>query len=185
MANKKKKEIGLLIILVVAVLAMTVGFAAYSTTLNINGSVTVKGSPWKVHYDATTGVTRTTGSQVPTVEKIDTNDTNFQFTVTLTKPGDFYEATIKAWNEGTIDAILKSVTMSTLTAAQQKYLSYTVTYGTATYTETKTGLTDTLSAGAKKDVKVRVEYLKPTNQSDLPTEDVTVTVTGALLYESE
>lgn len=183
MANKKKKEIGLLVILVMAVLVMTVGFALYATTLNINGSVTVKGSPWNVHYEAG-AISRTTGSIVPTQEVINTNDTNFAFTVTLEKPGDFYEVTIKAYNEGTIPAILKSITMSSITA-HQNYLSYTVTYDSTPYTATASNLSDTLAAGAKKDVKIRVEYLTPTNQSDLPTEDVTVTVTGALLYESE
>ncbi len=188
MGNKKKKERGVLLLLVVAVLIMTVGFALYATTLNINGTVNVKGSPWNVHYDTsfgTNGVSPTTGSVTATSAVINTNDTNFAFTVTLEKPGDFYEATVKAYNEGTVDAILKSITLGGVTADQQKYLSYTVTYGEDTYTSTTTGLTDTLAAGAKKDVKVRVEYLKSAAQTDLPTEDVTVNVTGKLLYESE
>lgn len=188
MENKKKKERGVLLLLVVAVLIMTVGFALYATTLNINGTVNVKGSPWNVHYDTTygtNGITTTSGSVTATSAVINTNDTNFAFTVTLDKPGDFYEATIQVINEGSMPAILKSITMSTLTAAQQNYLSYTVSYGGTAYTGTQTGLTDSLAASGTKLVKVRVEYLTPANQSDLPSSDVTVNVTGALLYESE
>ena len=188
MGNKKKKERGVLLLLVVAVLIMTVGFALYATTLNINGTVNVKGSPWNVHYDTsfgTNGVSPTTGSVTATSAVINTNDTNFAFTVTLEKPGDFYEATLKAYNEGSMPAILKSITLGGVSAAQQAYLSYTVTYDGTPYTATATGLTDTLAVGAKKDVKVRVEYLTPSNQADLPSTDVTVNVTGALLYESE
>ena len=188
MGNKKKKERGVLLLLVVAVLIMTVGFALYSTTLNINGSVTVKGSPWNVHYDSTygtSGITTTTGSVTATSAVVNTNDTNFAFTVTLAKPGDFYEATLQVKNEGSMPAILKTVTMSGVPAANQAYLAYTVTYGINSYTSTTTGLSNTLAASGTELVKVRVEYLTPANQSDLPTTDVTVNVTGSLLFESE
>ncbi|MBR3134896.1 MAG: hypothetical protein IKG56_05500 [Clostridia bacterium] len=188
MENKKKKERGILILLIVGVLIMSVGFALYTTTLNINGTVNVKGSPWNVHYDksyGTNGISTTSGSVSATSQTINTDDTNFAFTVTLEKPGDYYEATLKAYNEGSMDAILKSVTLGGVSSAQQAYLSYTVTYGEDTYTTTTTGLNDSLAAGAKKDVVVRIEYLQPAQQSSLPTSDVTVNVTGGLLYESE
>ena len=191
MGNKKKKERGVLLLLVVAVLIMTVGFALYATTLTITGTVNVKGSPWNVHYDTsygTNGITTTSGSVAATSAVIGTNDTDFAFTVTLEKPGDFYEATIQVINEGSMPAILKSITLSGVPAANQAYLSYTVTYDGTPYTATTTGLTDTLSATAgsnTKLVKVRVEYLTPANQTDLPSTDVTVNVTGSLLYESE
>lgn len=184
MANRKKKEIGIIVLLLVAVAVMTVGFAAYTQTLNITGNLTVKGSPWNVHYELNNIVTTSgsvTPSPTPTLTK-----TDFSFTVTLAKPGDFYEATIQAWNEGTIDALLKSITMSSLDANQAKYLSYTVTYNNGTpYTGTTTGITGiTLAAGAKHPVKVRVEYLEPASSADLPATDQTITVTGSLGYES-
>lgn len=190
MEKKKRKEIGILLFLVLAIVLMTVGFAAYTQTLNISGTVKVKGSPWDIHY-IPNQITRTTGSvtpdsttgETPTVlETVD--DTNFEFTVTLEKPGDFYEATITAKNYGTVAAQLKSITMSQLTTEQQKYLSYTLTYNGTAYTASQTGLTTAMAAGAEHPVKVRVEYLQPQNASDLPSSDVTVTVTGSLDYES-
>ena len=182
MANKKKKEIGVLLLLIVAVILMTVGFALYTATLNINGTVTVKGSPWNVHWEEN-NIVPTTGSVTATNPSI--TKTDFSFTVTLEKPGDFYEATIQAYNEGTMDALLKTLTMSTLTTEQAKYLSYTVTYNGTAYNATSNITGVTLAAGAKHPVKVRVEYLEPTSSNDLPTTDQTVTVTGSLDYASE
>ncbi len=183
MANRKKKEIGIIVLLLVAVAVMTIGFAAYTQTLNITGNLTVKGSPWNVHYELNNIVT-TSGSVTPSPTPSLTK-TDFSFTVTLAKPGDFYEATIQAWNEGTIDANLKKITMSSLDATQAKYLSYTVTYNNGTaYTGTSDITGVTLAAGAKHPVKVRVEYLEPASSADLPATDQTITVTGSLDYES-
>lgn len=190
MEKKKRKEIGILLFLVLAVVLMTIGFAAYTQTLNISGTVKVKGSPWDVHY-IPNQITRTSGSVTPdsttgdnptVLESVD--ETDFEFTVTLEKPGDFYEATITAKNYGTVAAQLKSITMSTLTAEQQKYLSYKVTYNGTEYTASASNLSTAMAAGAEHPVKVRVEYLQPNDANDLPSSDVTVTVTGSLYYES-
>ena len=163
---------------------MTVGFALYTQTLNINGTATVKGSPWNVHY-IENDITPTSGSVTATAATV--TETNFSFTVTLEKPGDFYEATINVENEGTMAALLKTVTMSTLTAAQQEYLTYTVTYNNGTaYTATTNNITGVrLPASGTHPVKVRVAYVQPADSNDLPSSDTTVTVTGSLYYESE
>lgn len=180
MKNNKKKERSIIILLIVAVLLMTVGFALYTQTLNINGSVTVKGKPWDVRYVSGT-VTPTTGSVTATDATV--TDTNFSFTVTLEKPGDFYEATITAKNFGTVPAKLTGITMSTLTAEQQKYLSYTVTYNGTAYTASDTNLNVALAANATHLVKVRVEYKQPADANDLPSTNQTINVTGSLAYQ--
>ena len=99
------------------------------------------------------------------------------------KPGDFYETTISAKNYGTFNATMKAITMSTLTAAQQKYLTYTVTYDGTTYSASQSGLSSALATNAAKDVKIRLEYLQPTDSADLPQTDVDVTISGRLDYE--
>ena len=199
MKNKKKMEIGILLVLIIAVLGMTVGFAYYAQNLTINGTVTVKGSPWKVHYVAD-DITETSGSETATSATIGNSDTNFAFTVTLEKPGDFYEATINVINEGSMDALLKKVTMG-LSAVDSssnpvsssdlaKYLTYTITYNNGTpYTATTDNITGiTLAANANHNathpVKIRVAYTQPASSADLPSTDVTVTVTGQLDYQS-
>ena len=181
MNNTKEKNVkGILLLLVIAVLIMSVGFAVYSQSLNINGTVTVKASKWDIRYNST--YTETTNSEVASAKSY-SGDTTFSFTVTLNEPGDFYEATVEAENFGTFDAKMKKITMSSLTTDQAKYLSYTVTYGGTAYTATTDDLNVALAAGAKAPVKVRVEYLQPANSDDLPENDVVVTVTGSLDYE--
>ena len=183
MEKKKKKELGIVLLLLVAVVVMTVGFANYSQRLNITGNVTVKGKPWDVRYVTGDGaISRTSGSVVADPETI--GNTDFSFTTTLTKPGDFYEATITAKNFGTITAKLKKVTMSTLDATQAKYLDYSVTVNGTKYTATTDNLDVALAAGGTHPVIVRVEYKLPDSASDLPSTDQTITVTGNLDYES-
>lgn len=182
MSNKKTK--GVMLLLVIAVILMTVGFAAYAQRLNINGNVTVKGKPWNVHFESGT-VTPTTGGKAVTAKSATVSETDFAFTVTLEKPGDFYEATVNVINEGSMNAYLKKITMSDI-STHSKYLLYTVTYNNGTtYSATSNVSGVTLAADATHPVKVRVEYLEPASSTDLPSGDVTVTVTGNLDYSSE
>ena len=189
MEKKKKKELGIVLLLLVAVVVMTVGFANYSQRLNITGNVTVKGSPWDVRYVAN-DITETTGTNAVSATNASVDNTDFSFTVTLNKPGDFYEATIKAHNYGTIGAQLTNVSMSALTAAQNNYLEYTVTVGGATYTATTSALSQAvdpavaLAVGADHPVKIKVLYKQPATADLLPSTDQTITVTGSLNYES-
>lgn len=189
MEKKKKKELGIVLLLLVAVVIMTVGFANYTQRLNITGNVTVKGSPWDVRYVANS-INETTGTGAVSATSASVNNTDFSFTVTLQKPGDFYEATIKPHNYGTIGAQLTNVSMSALTTAQNNYLEYTVTVGGTTYTATTSALSQevdpavALAAGAEHEVKVKVLYKQPNDASLLPAEDVNVTVTGSLNYTS-
>ena len=182
MAKNKKKERMVIFLLIGVVLLMAIGFATYNATLNISGNVTVSPASWSVHYDNAT-YNETTGSVAATSHSL--TNTDFEFTAALTKPGDFYEATFNVVNDGTIAAQLKTVTMSTLTTAQQKYLTYTVTYDNTPYTVTTSGLSTALAVNGTKTVKVRVEYILPNDANDLPqgSNPVNVTVTGNLYYE--
>ena len=182
MEKKKNTQLFVIAILSVAILVMSVGFASYATTLNINGTATVKASKWSVHY-VTTSYAESTGSVAATAHNL--TNTDFTFTVTLDKPGDFYEATANIINDGTFDANLTSLTMTTLTEAQQKYLTYTVTYDGTPYTASPSSISNSLpfaSGSNTKAVKVRVEYVQPENSADLPTDNVDVTLTASLGY---
>lgn len=191
--NSNKKEKGILVALFLIVVLMTVGFAYYTQTLTINGTVTVKATKWLVCYESGDGsYVESANSKAASAHTLgsDANQpTDFSFTVTLNKPGDFYEATVKAHNYGSFDAELKQVTLSSLTADQAKYLTYTVKYNNGTtYTATTSQLEQavtgvTLNAGSAHPVTIRVEYVQPDNSSELPTEDQTITVTGKLDYE--
>ena len=182
MASKKKKEIVVLLLLIVAIIIATVGFALYTQTLNINGTVTVKGSPWNVHFEVD-NIVKSANSVDADSQSV--TKTDFTFTVTLNKPGDFYEATVDVINAGTLNAELTSVTMTALGNPQQKYLSYKVYYDGHEFTSSQTGLSYPLPAtsGNTKTVKVRAEYIAPENSNDLPGTDDPVTLTASLGFE--
>ena len=161
-----------IILLAVVVLVMTVGYAAFASTLTINSSTaTFKKAKWDVHFDTTTY------NQTSTIQATSHTESNtsLTFAVTLNKP---------AKNFGTIDAVMKKITMSGLTDAEAKYISYKINYNGTDYTATTDNLSHALAAQASHTVTVTVKYEKPENPVDLPTEDDhTVTLTAAFDYE--
>lgn len=185
MEKQRQGQTVAIVALAVAIMVMAVGFAAatYSQTLNLNSSTaTLKASKWSVHFD-TTSYEESDDSIAATSKNV--SDTSMNFTVTLPNPGDFYEFTTNVINDGTFDATLKKVTMSTLTSAEAKYLKYTITVGETSYTATTDNIGLALAkADGEHAVKVRVEYVMPENASDLPQEDATVTLTASLDYVS-
>ena len=183
MEKQKNTQILVIALLSFAILFMSVGFATYASNLNINGTATVKANKWSVHYQSNS-YQESTNSQAASASNL--TDTDFTFTVTLTKPGDFYEAQATIINDGTFNATLTSLTMSPLTEAQQKYLRYKVIYDGTEYTATQSSLNLSLpyTTGTNtKVVKVRVEYYQPETSSDLPQSDVDVTLTAQLHYD--
>lgn len=181
MEKKKNTQLIIIAILAVAILFMSVGFAAYASTLTINGTAKVQSNKWSVHFVDTT-YAETTGSKVGTKT---ITGTNLTYSVTLEKPGDFYEFSIDVINDGTFDAVLNGITMSTLTEAQQKYLTYTLTYDGTPYTASQSSLSSSLphaSGSNTKTVKVRVAYVQPENSADLPATSADVTLTASLDY---
>lgn len=180
--EKKISYSGLTItLLAVAIVIMSVGFAAFSANLNINGTAQVSSSSWRVEFDEST-YKETEGSVSPTSDPT-INTTSMTYQVTLAKPTDFYEFTIDVKNLGTFDAQLKSITMTDI-SEHANYLKYTVTYGGTEYTKTTSNLSIPLTAGSGvEEVKVRVEYIQPSDSSLLPSEAKTVTLSTSLDYQ--
>lgn len=174
-----------IVLLSIAVVAMSFGFAGMVETLTINGDVTVQAASWKVHYKENSLVAGT-GTVTPTVNEL--ADLAWTFKATLAKPDDFYEYTATIENAGTLNAVLNSITLSpALTADQQKYLSYEVTYtpagGTGTkYTASASGLNVALAAEDTATVNVKVTYIAPADEADLPETNQEISFTASLGY---
>ena len=183
--KKERKEKRIILFLLIGVILMTVGFATYAGYLDIDGTVTVKSSKWSIGFD-TASYQETTGSVAATSKTV-TSD-KYTFAVELSKPGDFYEATVDVKNAGTFAAKVTALEMDAkinsqaLTEANKKYFTYTVKYDGNTYTSTDAALQSALAAGATKPLVIRVDYVQPADSADLPQEDVTVKVTGKLTY---
>ncbi len=189
MRKSKKSERKTIILLVAVLLFMAVGFALYSTTLNIGGgasgtsSKAVFKNAWNVHYKS--GTLQESGT-ADVAQSSSLTNTDFTFNVTLNKPGDTYVAKWKVVNDGTIKAKLTTINFSGLTADQQKFAECKLTYDGADYTTNATGLSNVINEnGATKDVTLTITYKNKEDipQADLPTEDKTITINGSFLYE--
>ncbi len=162
----KKKNNGLLLaIAFVVMLGISVGYAAITTTLQINGTSSIGKATWDVHFE---NISVTSGSvTATTAATVDTNKTSVGYAVTLSLPGDFYEFTVDVKNGGTIPAKLSGTpTLSGVSSEQDVYVNYTVKYSDGTAINAN----DELAAGASKKLKVRVEYDKNITDSQLPTD---------------
>ena len=159
------------------ILCLGVGFAFLSTQLNITGNTSVSGNKWSVYFNK---VDITEGSVEASVEPTvtGTTTTSLEYTVLLDKPGDYYEFTVEAKNDGTIDAMIDSITMTTLDSDVAKYLNYTATY------EDGTGLAqnDMLRAKSTRIYKIRVEYKKDILASDLDENGIDLTLSFGINY---
>ena len=171
MEKQKHVQTAIIGVLAVAILVMAVGFALYEQNLNIGGTANVTAASWNVHFVTSgTGVyATTTGSITPSTPPTVTGTSVSTYNITLAKPGDYYEFTIDVVNEGTIDAKLNGITLSSLSEAAAPYVSYTVYYNDTPYTATtdlsssNIVLTKASGSNPTDTVKVRVEYKTPTS----------------------
>ena len=163
-----KKEAKILLAALIVLLG--IGYAAIRSGLNINGTTHVMNNTWDVHFE---NYQASSGSVVPTTEPSTTgNPTTVTYEVTLTNPGDYYEFTIDAVNNGTMDVMIESfsskignteITPSTL----PPYLSYSATYSDNTPIASK----QELLHNTRETLKLRIAY-----RDDIPTTDLPSTI---------
>ncbi len=169
MRSKTKYKFSTLL-LVLLLLFLTLGYAYLNQSLNINGNSILNNASWNVYWD---NVQVTTGSVESSTPTIDSNKTTVTFSVHLSKPGDFYEFTVDAKNDGTIDAMIESIS-STLNnnpiTTLPNYLYYSITYSDDRTIEAN----HLLKANDKEIYKVRVEYKLDISPEDLPTTNQTL-----------
>ena len=169
MEKRKNGQLIIIGVLAFAILFMSVGFAAYSQTLNIQGTATVNVVAWSVHWK---NASLQTANDSVTLTSSSLSNTDVSFAGTLTKPGDKIHFTVVAINDGDFDAYLKKITMTALDTAQSKYLTFTVKFDGTTYTQTTDNLSTQLlktSPNNEKTAEIIVEYIQPNDPSDLPT----------------
>ncbi len=180
--NTKKKNLKYLLVLL---LLISVGYAAIATTLKINGTATVKGTKWDVYWEPTS-VSITNGSVTTTAENAaqvtdTTTKDEVAYNINLNQPGDFYEFTVDAVNNGSIDAMIAqngvinkvySDAECTQEITLPEYLNYTVTYADPTAPAIADYQTIAKKSGTTpttKKFKVRVEYRTDIDKETLNT----------------
>ncbi len=151
MGKNKKRNI-IIGILCAAVILMAVGYAAFSTVLNIQGTSNITSS-WnvkitKVESKNIVGTASNNGD--PSFEELSAT-----FKTSLQTPGDSIEYDITVNNAGSLDAKLDDIALSDTNNPAIKFTSSGMTKG------------DVITAGNTKVLIVKVEYIS--SVSEQPT----------------
>ena len=172
MKNKKK----ILVILLLLVVGISIGYAALTTTLNINGNTKIEKASWDIHFE---NLVKNEGSVTATTEaSIDSTKTVINYAISLVEPGDFYEFTVDIVNSGSIDAMISEVLKEGLSTEQEKYIDYSVKYTVGDDVLEK----DLLRSGATRNIIVSVKYREDISAEDLPTEEETLNLSFSVTY---
>ena len=184
MEHNRKQKLLMIIALVVGIASLSIGFAAFSTTLNISSQASVSPSSdtFSVKFSTsqnslvvsavapsskTSGITTTDG-----VIDNGANPTIKNLSATFTTPGQYVEYTIYARNEGEYTAYLNNINFlgnktcvgtteatDSLVQSACESINISATIGSTTYTETTPIEGHTLAKGVGEQIKIRLEYL--------------------------
>ena len=182
MKNRSRKKL-IIFMLMSSIACLSIGFAAFSTTLNISSSASVNPNSdnFKVKFSTnqnslvvsavtpssnSNGLTASNGSINNT-----TNPTLTNLSATFTSPGQYVEYTVYARNEGEYTAYLNSVnfigdktcepvgsTTPALVTAACNSINTVVYVGTTEYRETTPISNHSLAKNTGDQIKIRLEY---------------------------
>lgn len=176
---RRVRKINLLLFILISLsFFVTVGYAALQTTLNINGTSEIKSNNWDVHFE---NINVVQGSVKPVADASIINATTISFDAPLLKVGDFYMFDVDVVNEGTIDAMIGSISKTpVLTAEQSRYLTYEVSYKNASGTDINEK--DALHAGDRKTLTVFIKYRDDVLATELPNDDLRLDLNFSIKY---
>ena len=158
------------------IMAMSLGYALLTTTLNIEGIADIDSNTWSVYWD---NLQVSSGSVEAEAPVLNSQKTMITYHVKLNEPGDFYEFTVDVKNDGTIDAMIETVYYDAINGSQiPTYLKYEKTYADNAPINEK----QVLRAGEKETYKVKVYYDPEVTESELPTSNQSITVRFQVTY---
>ena len=163
-----------IVVLVIAVLGLTIAFAALSQTLTINGNAKLDASKWGLKFD---NIILASGNEyVEGTANIKTEDNTVieNMNVRLTTPGDKVVYTVDLVNEGSINAkideIVKTTTPDYLTFKVIKENNQELEEGYVLGKETRIPL------------RIEIEFIKDITKEDLPKETSTITLSYGVTF---
>lgn len=158
--NKRYIYIAIFFLLLVGI---SLGYSRLMATLSIDGDVTVSEVRWDMKLNNISVEDGSyTHSGVNTVSIDPSNKNKISYTITLDKPGDFYEFTYDIVNNGTLASELSSLvetgtSQEVISAAT--YIDYQV-IGIPQVKDDLNNVHDVINAGTTRTVRVRIEYLE-------------------------
>ena len=174
--RKNIKKIQAMIVIPLICL-ISIAYAYLSSDIQINGTAVIKNKKWDVYFDNVEIYQGSVAAVVePTTDAQNTLTINYE--VNLNVPGQYHKFDVDVVNNGDFDATLDSFTITELTAEQQKYLDYSVTYKDGT----EIAVGDIVNSKNSKELTVNLEYKKDITVEDLQTEDQTLNLSIELIY---
>ena len=171
--NKKNKYIILSLLLI----GISLGYAMITSQLKITGLSKINNASWDIHFDnvvVNTNSVEIEDDNVSSAAVIDPNDnTKVSFHVKLKEPGDFYEFTVDAVNDGSMDAMVDTVVSKLNNQIINELPSYLI-YTTTLENGDEIRPNHLLAANTSETYKIRVEFSKEVDEEDLPDEDVSL-----------
>ena len=183
MKHENNFKILIIMAIVIAIVAVTLGYAGLSQVLNIttSGTVQSQATSWNVKF-TNAGAGSVTGSA--TKGSISLNNTTVTVTgVVLKAPGDTVTWTWDVTNAGQVPAKVSTFTNLTptvsgasadVTTVNSNY-TYAITYSDGVAPKAN----DALAAGATKSMKLVITY--KSTATTLPSANVTISNLGATL----
>lgn len=177
--NRKRRNVYMLL-LVMMIAGIGIGYAYLSTTVNFNGNAVINSADWNIHLE---NLKVTLGSVTPTTEAVINEDMiSVSYGVTLTNPGDYFEFTVDAKNDGSIDGMIERISsklndeeITTLPS----YLDYEVSYSSGAEPKQY----HYLKSSKKETFKVKIRYKKNIIADDLPKESQTLNLNFSVSYK--
>ncbi len=163
--SKRKKNNIIIGSLLAVVLLMAVGYAAFSSVLNISGTGSITSS-WNIRITNITSSLHggATNAVEPTYDN--ENGLTASFSTNLVSPGDYAEYTIEVSNLGSIDATLTGISISDPNNSAIVFETSGISQG------------DNLLKDTKDELIVKVSYNEiVTSDPENKTSNITVTLT--------
>ena len=200
MEKQRGTAVAVIIALVVAIVSLGVAFAAFSTTLNINGSAEVQASNWDIYFMTASGGTKPSSSTaLPAANITKTSQeasgsiiaTTLTWSASFKTPGEYAIFKVYVKNGGSYNAKITDISKGAITCASNQALCNHLHYEIYTDSGCTTALATnrTLNAGAE-DIFYLKAWLDTTNWStdgsDLSSNDVTSsTISATITYTQQ
>ena len=181
MERERKFKIVALVAVIIAVIGLSIAFAAMSRTLNINGRGNVDPANFDIYFTNLSQPTlkgEASVSGTPTLATKGVTISNMN--VTLKKPNDSVVYTVDIKNDGDIDAEIENLVLPTFTSAQQELFDFTVVY---TNGGQAVSIGDTLAKGETKNVTITFKYKDITDESLLPSTAQQISLSYQIIYK--
>ena len=178
--NQRRQMMKLLLFILLVSISM--GYAFLRTELTINGTADFLDARWDIHFANLVvnpnSVELSTGN---TAAIISASTTEVTYAVTLKEPGDFYEFTVDAVNNGTMDAMIETISSKmggVEITSLPAYMEYSVTYSDGI----ELAPNQYLKAGTTETYKVHIGFKKDINASDLTGQVESKTFSFSVTY---